>query len=316
MTTTELYRAREKYWLWGRRVKSENERKAGELATKFRGQHAKALRWSAFVGRLSLLLLKGGSHKPEAWVEERGSVRFTHSERAEWVELVLADFKGSPERTQRCREILLGHPLNTEEALLDVMYGLVTECQRHELVLAQGITKFDEIDTYLCGLEDDGYILDQVPWVVLKANYRGGLLTSEYRRLKQKVLETNPSNRKELDELLCKLFKESRQRRVEFCSEDHDPSSEEQRMYQEETQAVADRIFEIENPEFVTRIPGQPPFLDRSARYASDEPGPIILHIAQNNPSGFRRFTNYLGHCLYLLAGFLDERLGLKKHRG
>jgi hypothetical protein len=180
------------------------------------------------------------------------------------------------------------------------------------MALEQGITEFNELDRYLCGLDEEGYILDNVPWAVLKASRRR-VLPSDYRRFKQRVLEANPTTRKELDDLIWKLFEESAQRADSFYTTELDPSWEEQRLFLEEAQAVFDRIFELKFPEFVTRIPGQPPFLDREAQRKHDDPGPIILHIAHDNPSGFRRFTNYLGHCLYLLADFLDERLGLKK---
>jgi hypothetical protein len=261
------------HWNWWGETYTENERGASRLQDRYQ--------WPSRAAFLVMCLLypfcwvagpwgRRAISALGAWVDRCCEVRFNEVDRRRWVDFALAEMQDTPERVARCREILLGYPSTLKEDLFHVTVELVIESELAEKASKLGRVPWDELDHFLLGLED-GWIMEGVPWAVLLYSGRDQwqLLPTEYRWIKKEIIDANVTGRKELNRLILSKRDEARRVSRSIFDTPIEDSSEDQLRFREEYRAVNDRYFDIEHPEFVIRIPGQPVFRDRDAERKS-----------------------------------------------
>lgn len=198
--------------------------------------------------------------KLNKWLNEFSKSRVKDRERSLWVKWMLPNSGGNQEKLKRDREILMTFPSDDSAQLCSVWEQLRRENELREMSLKLGLGVPDDLSRHLFGLDEDGYI-HGVPWAIIKFLNPGDKVPlPEFLRIKAAIIEAKPTTRTGVLEIatqyVLSYFQEVNARK---------PIPEALTVRQKQIMAEArvelDREFELDSPEFVTRIPGQPPVL-------------------------------------------------------
>jgi len=189
--------------------------------------------------------------------------RLSKSDRVRWIDWTLAKFRSDPQRFERCNSILTAYPDDHDDVLSQVMSSLSRERDLLDQAIALDVAHFDVIDEYLFGQTSSGEYLG-VPWDLLKfldLNFTPSL--RDFQAVKKRVIAAAPTTRKEFFQRAREILKDAEAQMNQAFKCPESQRTQEQLEIHESYSSESDREFQYDHPDYVVRIPGRPPILNK-----------------------------------------------------
>jgi hypothetical protein len=160
------------------------------------------------------------------------------------------------DRVESGRRLLLSYPTNRKHTIESMCRTLSGEHRgRFSAKIRHGITEFDSNDAYILDLVDEGFIVGDLPWAILRYAYDGdSIARAHYLELKQAVLDAGLTTQEDVLAFLHQLLEAYREREWAYLDRPSGTESKEDWRRLVEDGAVKDRLFEITYPERMVRL--------------------------------------------------------------
>jgi hypothetical protein len=188
-----------------------------------------------------------------------------------------ADYADVPQdRIESGKKVLLAYPTQRKLTIELIAKNMREEhAGRFSLLIRQRITEFNENDAYILDIIDEGFIVNEVPWAVLRYAYDGRTIArAHYLELKQAVHEANISTTEETLALIRELLDAYRARKRAYLESPRDSVWEEDDRRVTQDRAVGQRYFEIVYPERMVRLSDGTLYADHGPLVSYTRKGP------------------------------------------
>ncbi len=179
-----------------------------------------------------------------------------------------------PDRIERGRNLLLNYPSHRMETIKSISKQLRKEhAGRFSAQIRRGLTQFNEQDSYVLDLNDEGYILGDIPWAVLRYDLTGDVFNrSAYLEMKQIVIDADPRTRDEVYCCVNGMLEENHLRTLTYLGLPDLLIPEVEDKWFRNNNNDQERLFDLTYPERVK--------VDRGV-IRRERPGPDIGYVAE-----------------------------------